>query len=78
MIVTAAIDCTASSELAVLGSSTLRLCDTMYVAETIMMTSSTSTTSTIGVTLIPTMAAVPAACLPTCTSHEPAPLDRER
>src|SRR5580704_8811432 len=31
----------------------------MYVAETIMMTSSTRTTSTIGVTLIPTMGARP-------------------
>src|SRR3954453_19520726 len=51
-MVTAATVVTASSEDAVLGSSTLRLCDTMYVAETIMITSSTSTTSTIGVTLI--------------------------
>src|SRR5262245_44978649 len=51
------IDATCSSELWVLGSSTLRLCDTMYVAETIMITSSTSTTSTMGVTLMPTMGA---------------------
>src|SRR6185437_12946459 len=53
------MDATDSSELAALGSSIFRLCETMYVAETIMMTSSTSTTSTIGVTLIPTMGARP-------------------
>ena len=50
------------------------LCDTMYVAETIMITSSTSTTSTIGVTLMPTMpraAAAPAACVAAMTRYLP-------
>src|SRR4029453_8859868 len=36
----------------------------MYVADTIMMTSSTSTTSTIGVTLMPTIAPCPPPDLP--------------
>jgi hypothetical protein len=47
--------------VAVFGSSTCRLCDTMYVADTIMITSNTSTTSTIGVMLIPV---IPARRLP--------------
>src|SRR5260221_8073190 len=45
----------APSDDAVLGSSTFRLCETMYTADTIMMTRSTSTTSTMGVTLMPTI-----------------------
>src|SRR5579872_3961941 len=47
--------CVDSSDEALLGSSTLSARETMYVALTIMMTRSTSMTSTIGVTLMPTM-----------------------
>src|SRR5271154_2528756 len=44
-----------SSDDALFGSSTLSARETMYVAETIMMTRRTSMTSTMGVMLIPTI-----------------------
>ena len=59
MTTTAATIGTLSAGLDVFGSSTFRLFDTMYVAETIMMMRRTSMTSTIGVMLISAIALRP-------------------
>src|SRR5215211_2066297 len=57
VIVTTNVFVTVSSDDAVRGSSTLRLCETMYVAATIRMMSSTSMMSTMGVMLMPVIGA---------------------